>query len=326
MAGAKDPRSANLDFLVKAATVTLGALFTLGFLISNAQLMQLGIADFSGLQTRNVMIGVLFLVYLALLLSILIPIAYLPQIYMRLAGRWGNLKSISSLITFTIGYLGFMYFPIMFAGSIFSAFYVHTDFEKADTFINYVHALFGLLLLAFDYRPILLAAGGFIFLIQLYNFARFFFSGFSFMGQRAEAISSSIYFGLIGTGILGSTLTGFANDIYPNLKFNFGGGQPQIAALTLSGKAAELSGWSGDSLCCKEPSDQAIKLPDAAIWFQSDKFIYVSFLPAQDDPPDTQYTGPAPVTAIDLKLVSKIVYLPKYVLISRGHIKSVHGY
>jgi hypothetical protein len=327
---AHDPKAANLEFLVKSATVLLGVVFGLGFLVSNAQLMQLGIADFSGLQLRNVMIGALFLIFLALLLSILIPTAYLPKIVQKQLSKVTTTKSkVGQLILVLLLFILLMYFAISLTTAIFAAFYVHVNAAQGDSLKDGFVDLGGKFLLAFNYVPILIASALFVAMIQAYNYNYLnpFFRNFAFISENAGSIASEIYFGLMGMILFSSILIAFANDIYPNLKFNFGGGQPQIAAVTLSGKASELAGWSGDTICCKSPSDeQAIQLPDAAIWFQSDKFIYISFLPAQNDALDAKYSGPAPVTAIDIKLVRKIVYLPKYVLISGGHIKSVHSY
>jgi hypothetical protein len=325
---AHDPKVANLEFLVKSATVLLGVVFALGFLVSNAQLMQLGIADFSGLQLRNVMIGALFLVYLALILAILIPTAYLPRIVQKQVSKATTPKSkIGQFVRVLILFICLMYFAIFVTSSIFAAFYVHVNAVQGNTWKDGFIFVWGVFLLAFGYAPILILAFLFVAMVQIYNYLGWFFRGFNFMGENSGSIASGIYFGLAGVFFFGGILIAFSNVIYSNLKFNFGGGQPQIAAVTLSGKASELAGWSGDAICCKSPEDeQAITLPDAAIWFQSDKFIYISFLPAHNDAPDANYSGPAPVTAIDIKLVRKIVYLPKYVLISGGHIKSVHSY
>jgi hypothetical protein len=326
----RDPKVANLEFVVKSATVLLGAVFGLGFLVSNAQLMQLGIADFSGLQLRNVMIGTLFLIYLARLLSILIPTAYFPKIVQKQFSKATTTTSkVVKIILVFSAFITLMYLAISTSIQIFAGFYVHVNAAQGDMWEAGFVDLWGKFLLAFNYVSILSASVLFVAMVQAYNYNFFgsFFRNFAVIDENADLIAPKIFFGLMGILLFSSILIGFANDIYPNLKFNFGGGQPQIAAVTLSGKASELAGWSGDTICCKSPTDeQAIQLPDAAIWFQSDKFIYISFLPTQNDAPDAKYSGPAPVTAIDIKLVRKIVYLPKYVLISGGHIKSVHPY
>src|SRR5690349_19385090 len=60
----KHPVFEHAESVAKLATVVLGGLYVLGVLISNIQLMELGISDFASLlQTRNILTGFFFVVY-----------------------------------------------------------------------------------------------------------------------------------------------------------------------------------------------------------------------------------------------------------------------
>jgi phosphatidylserine synthase len=63
------------ELLLKFVGAILAILYVLGLLISNIQLMELGVADFSSLRVRNIMTGFLFLFYVALIVGPFIPIA-----------------------------------------------------------------------------------------------------------------------------------------------------------------------------------------------------------------------------------------------------------
>ena len=63
----------NAEPLLKLGTVVLGSLYVVGLLISNVQLMALGISDFTAIQVRNVMTGCLFVLYAALTILVVTP-------------------------------------------------------------------------------------------------------------------------------------------------------------------------------------------------------------------------------------------------------------
>jgi hypothetical protein len=55
-----------LEVVTKGFAIVAGALFVVGLLISNIQMMNLGIADLSPLHARNVLVGFLFILYFKL--------------------------------------------------------------------------------------------------------------------------------------------------------------------------------------------------------------------------------------------------------------------
>jgi hypothetical protein len=88
---AKPPFVENAELLLKLASAILGAFYVLGLLISNLQLMDLGVADFSSLQIRNIMTGFLFLFYVLLLLLSLAPVPIAIYAWWRIS-RWPRKK------------------------------------------------------------------------------------------------------------------------------------------------------------------------------------------------------------------------------------------
>jgi hypothetical protein len=65
----KIPPLGSIEVITKLGTVTVAILYVLGLLVTNAHLMRLGVADFSALQARFVFSGVLFLIYVFLLVG-----------------------------------------------------------------------------------------------------------------------------------------------------------------------------------------------------------------------------------------------------------------
>jgi hypothetical protein len=114
---------------------------------------------------------------------------------------------------------------------------------------------------------------------------------------------------------------GYADEVYPNLKYNLGGGQPHIAELEIGSEKAVVSDLPGIAAPTKRSADEQIFRTSAvAIWYQSENFLYFSNLPGTE-----QSAGR--VTAIDLKMVKGIRYLAKYARVaSGGRIQSVHSY
>src|SRR5712691_4686611 len=86
-ASGKHPIFEYAESIAKLATVILGALYVLGLLISNFQLMELGISDFASLQARNILAGFVFVIHVTLVLFTLALIVVLAG-----ALRYGILR------------------------------------------------------------------------------------------------------------------------------------------------------------------------------------------------------------------------------------------
>src|SRR5437867_12880244 len=70
----KDQFTASVESLLKIGTIVLGLLYVLGLLVSNVQLMEVGVSDFASLQARNIMTGFLFILYCVLLILWITPL------------------------------------------------------------------------------------------------------------------------------------------------------------------------------------------------------------------------------------------------------------
>src|ERR1043166_6976518 len=113
------------DDLAKLATLVLGVLYILGLLISNIQLMELGIADFSSLQARNILIGFIFLFVIFWLFIIAVPIAAIPAacgliIFRLRAGKLAKLSlCVAAIAVLAIGFLTVGYFAGLILGYLY---------------------------------------------------------------------------------------------------------------------------------------------------------------------------------------------------------------
>jgi len=309
---------------LKLATAILGIFYVLGLMISNAQLMELGIADFASLQARNVMIGFIFVLYVAVLVAIILPIAYIPFAILESAPEQGWSKILSWLKAIArCAFFAIM--GVIFAGSLMG--YLFVGGRSWHSFLHYhptdllgdFLAVTTQFIEAFGRAKILLAAAG-IWGAEVAVLA--FLKGMPDAAERREVLAkplvlgSATLFSIIFTVFL---LFDYADDVYPNVKYNLGGGQPQVAELQLGKDDAAVDGLPGmGTPASGEKQEQVRKIGPVAIWYQSDKFLYIS-------DPTVVGTESVRVMAIDLKMVRAIRYLPKYVKVaSGGRIKSVH--
>ena len=120
--------------------------------------------------------------------------------------------------------------------------------------------------------------------------------------------------------VLPLLLVGFAQYCYPNISYNLGGGQPNIAELQIgidkpvSIKLPDI----GVSRTSAQGEDTMITDP-VVIWYQSDKFLYLAPLATHDQ-------GPTRLVALDITLVRTIRYLFTSIRVAPGgRILSVHS-
>jgi hypothetical protein len=332
------------ESIAKLATVVLGALYVLGVLVSNLQLMELGISDFAALQSRNILTGLFFVLYVTLfLLTLIVPLAVLLFVadYAQQRGRfralgwaagwaralgWAVGWALLTLIVL-IGIFGEAWAYVCvwglswnqvaalnYAGSVDKVYYV----LFGQFFAVYWHAkikaaivLIFILLLGLpivfpnfnfltDVRP-----------VQSYNA----FVQRHGLPHLVLLIGKALYFYvLVGTLLL--FLFGYADEVYPNVPYNLGGGQPQVAELVLAGKRSDLAGsaqaWApATRLSDDNSAERTIETEKVAVWHQSDKFIYASSL--------RKIPATAQVVSADLKLVRNTRYLREYIEVSQGN-------
>ena len=107
-------------------------------------------------------------------------------------------------------------------------------------------------------------------------------------------------------------LSGYATDVYPNMKFGLGGGQPQIVQLQVGYENFSALNALGVGL---EPASEiqkgsSVLTQPVAIWYQSSKYLYITPLPSKGVESN--------LVAIDQDQVLGILYLRKYVKIESG--------
>lgn len=338
----KNTLTGKAELVIKLLTFVLGVLYVLGLLVSNMHLMKLGIADFSSLQARNIMTGFLFLIFLTFLLLVVAPIP---------AGLYFCGRSLASSAHRPPGRLarclGFVLLALLatgaiswFAGILFGYMYPWGrawdvgfsrgawtwKFMVSDLRTGYIQFSE-----TFRHAKIIAASCAMIFallpmvfiLVRRYGGDRAGGSPDRFVYAAAAAFPLllkpvvSISYLFIALPLL---VVGFAQEVYPNIPGNFGGGQPDIAELQIGAvdaAAIRLPGIEA-SKPAAGPKDPLIT-PPVVIWYQSDKFLYLAPLTTDDQ-------GTARLIALDLKLVRTIRYLPKSVRVaSGGRILSIHA-
>ena len=311
--------------------------------------MELGIADFTSLQSRNIAVGFLFLIYAVLWAAPLWMIGQFVFLFARFAKKHevAGLKYLAYFAAFfLVGVISAMPFAALasFAIAFFHTTGPSIDLESASIAHYFQHSFVKL--------PILLAGMmvlvGILFLPMYYatvtDITKLKSSNKSQLShylvvQNDIEIDDNILLIRIqrsliviacfvaAVTVLPTVLYGYANEVYPNLRYNLGGGQPQIAELILGGKRSEVSSFSGKTLCCDsavaKSDDMALQLNDVAIWYQSDKFLYVMELP--ESKPAHEWSPQ--LLAVDIKLVRAVRYLRKRVTVSSGgRIENVETY
>ena len=107
-------------------------------------------------------------------------------------------------------------------------------------------------------------------------------------------------------------LVSFANDVYPNMKYNLGGGQPIVAELQIeTDKPAGIRLLGIDVSFVANQAGAIVSTEAVVIWYRSDKFLYVTPLSGSNQ-------TNVRLVAIDMKMVRTILYLSKSVRVGSG--------
>ena len=319
MAAAENPSLQHAEVALKIGTAVIAILYFFGLMISNAQLMELGIADFASLQARNVTVGMLFVIYLLVIAVMVAPLAaILPfcarKDVMASATVWAYVAVIIALLFLEI-------LALLAAGEVVGYLlpWGRTWASYFPISINdFFRDVLSQLREVFFRKEIFLVVGGLIFIETAILFwvwkKRYSKELSDTIGLSGENRLKILMVFLMVLSLPIFALFDFADKVYPNFRFNLGGGQPQIANLVLTGKRSEMAGFSSAGLnsapvCCGGIDDEAIEIQDTAIWYQSDKFLYIA---------NAAHQMKSRVVAIDLKLVRSIHYLAKHVRVSSG--------
>ncbi len=284
----KNTLTTDAELAIKLVTVVLGVLYGLGLLVSNMHLMKLGISDFTSLQARNIMTGFLFVFYTFLLLLVVVSIPIAICICARTCvssilqplGKFARCLGIvlaALFMTAAISWFAGIIFGYMYPwGRTWEAGFTRSawtwKFMVSDFQTGYVQFL------ETFRHPKIIAASLLIIpalLPLMLRLAR------RFGGDRVDrtesrspnidvlaAVASPLLKPVMSIVYLFVTLplllVGFAHEVYPNIPYNFGGGQPDIAELQIGADnpaAIRLPGIDASSHTAAQQEDTVILLP-----------------------------------------------------------------
>jgi len=298
---------ANIELITKVGTVTVVILYVLGLLVTNVHLMGLGIADFSALQARFVLSGVLFLCYFGLLIAC--PVVFF-LVFLAARRFWRGSKSFPTALrlAITVGLLSFLAWVVLLIyGSLLGylypwgpsyesqwsrAFYLRETFRFTKLSVQLVQEAFfhTKILISFLWACLLLASLAFV---------RRIFSGPQLAGITLPALCPAMFL----------TLFGYAQNVFPNLPYNLGGGQPRVIQLYV--REANSPFLSAGGLAAEVRQGRPGASVPLALWHQDASFLYVT-------PMSTQSSGAARLTAIPVGDVAMVAYLGGYVKVTAG--------
>jgi hypothetical protein len=326
--GNKSSRDATIELTLKVGTAALGALYVLGLLVSNLQLMTLGISDFSSLQARNIMIGVVFVLYVISLSLLALPFGVLmhrlPKIWLnRNAGWFAALRSSITylvvcllaglLLASVFGGCAGYFFPW---GRSWDADHSLNAWTLADlpvqmqsTYAQFVDAYIHKKMV---YVFVALAPSWLPFAANSNGWWQKLDSAHSLRSVASSFVLSLLVPAICLVVLLPLLIAGFAQEVYPNIRYNLGGGQPDVAVLHVASGETSLPqipqiGLQQDGSAPK----QIVETKELIVWYQSPKFMYVS-------PLTTLPTNDVRLIAIDLNSIRSVVYLQKFVKVAFG--------
>jgi hypothetical protein len=337
--GIKNFLDTTAEPLLKLGTAGLGALYVFGLLVSNLHLMAVGVSEFTSLRAQNVMTGSITVLYLASLIALAIPWSFAActcaialgshqdtpgqktrtcvRILLFAVISW---SSAAYLLGLTWGYL----YPW---GRAWDVAYTHNFWTFKAWFHDY-NVIGQQFIEIFGTRKIVFSYIGFSILLA-YWFVKLDVT--RHVGAPRENLRpTSAYLLNValmqGKGVtpfiaafaIITAMVGFADDVYPNIRANLGGGQPDVVELQIE---------VDDSAKISLPPDFVPPTPaqpgvpthvgPVVIWYQSDKFLYLAPFVQNDRAQDR-------LLALDIKLVRLIRYIPASVRISGRKILEIH--
>jgi hypothetical protein len=325
--------------VLKLGAAALGALYVFGLLVSNLHLMSVGVSEFTSLRAQNVMTGSLIMFYIGCLLALALPwsmaacvcgISLCSEEQVR-----SKVRTCSQAVFYAVVFWfaaaaligsawGFLYpwGPPWVPGRLGQDFWsLKSSFSEFERFAQQYMDTFGTRKVVTGYLFFSLVLA--YWLIKL-DATRFFGASRNNLGpDAAHFVNVGLLlvritlplFALVA--ILGAVV-GFAQDVYPNIKANLGGGQPDVAELQLEpGDTGKI--MLPPDLVSAAPNEPGVatRVGPVVIWYQSDKFLYISPFVEND-------RGSERLIAIDIKMVRLIRYIPASVRISGRRIVKIH--
>lgn len=328
----------SLERLAKAAAVLLGVLYVLGLLISNAQLLRVGISDFSLLQAKSIATGLLFVLYLGCLALLLVP----PTLAFALDRHWPDARRTHPVraMVYFVGLT--LLFEAMLAALVSTMYGAllpwGLSFESPpmswsplqnlrhaiarlpplwrgiDELLLHQWVVFGIVVL---WLPVYVGVDAALVWARQHWDDDAAAPAEPTQGPHTGRLLA-IYVAAMLLFASPYLVVGYSRDVYPNLVQSMGGGQPDVVQIQPVGE--RLTTFGGVDTCCYAQRPEPVVMSEPlVVWHESDKFLYVTPLPRPDQP------GPRSLVAIDLKAVRAIQYLPKTVRVGGGdRILEVH--
>lgn len=267
------PRSAlphgwNLDHVTKLAGAAAIGLYVLGLLIVNTYLFGLGVSDFSVLRTRFVLTGLLALLPPLALLFLALLAASVVTDFGELWDRDEKPKQFQTRSMLILRAILLATLPLALI-SQFDEYGIGPNLILPDRILLLMAPIF-VMAMVLSMSPI------------FDNDDMNKMSGFQF---SVMVLGSVMFAGIFGIGYL----DGFANDVYPKVPEQFGGGKPKTVQLLFASGSEPLA----------EKLGLAPAEPVSLLWETEN--VYVVREAGNDD---------APVLQIDRDAVSAVLLLP----------------
>lgn len=296
----------HAESFIKLFTISLGTFYVLGIIIQSTANDSLGLPSDYFLQVRSVMTGISFLIYfvlfftpfLALIISLFI--LFSPILFKKLAA-FNNYFFLPAtlLIPYLAGiYIGFMtpWGRTLDESNLFSRSAWSWAFTKGDILASYDNLLF-----AYGHPKVKLCYF-FLFILFVLQYVVNSDMRNGIMQKIKDLFfpKTPVFKGLmigINIGIIPLLLITYAVEIYPNVRGNLGGGQPNIVELTIS---------NSDSL------HPGLHRSRNILWKQSEPFTYLS-------PLDSFATNRTQLIAVKTSSIEDIRYLKGYVKLVSGN-------
>jgi hypothetical protein len=318
--------------VAKVLGFVFGGLYVLGLVISNAELQRLGLSDFSILQPRCIATGMLFALYMLFAMLLLTPIAVLFLGAVRLfESSKGVITRIGLIFILVAVCLLIEIILLLCAGYLYGGLTPWIVIYPPEG--EFVKQQMEQLKLSLSDRMHLISDSAHLIWNQLHF-------GWDLYGHYWAAFTAGIGIVWVGAELTGYMPDGtrglegrrllivgtavavfayaapsFAREVYPNLDQSFGGGQPTIARLQISGTLPLIEDRKtfrrvseetpGKETTSGKETKSFIVTEPLVIWYQSASFIYVSPLIIND-------RRQRPI-AIDAKSVQVIQQLPQAV-------------
>lgn len=324
--------SANIDLLLKIPGAVIAALYVLGLLISNLHFMELGISDFPSLNPQNVLVGVLFALWLGALMVLWFPLAlFVARAYESLEKPNGAAALAGIVFQFVLALaitvLGALLLS-MAAGYFLPWGLLWRDTAEFDqlplgSMWEMTQILFQQVLDVY-WHPKVITAIGHVGLLSLAIYAIAFDWKIGKFSERFTTEDDKKMYRYIRNLFVWTApisllllISGYAVDVFPNLRSNLGGRQPQIVELSLRHVGMNESKLF---LVAHKPmpgqdDEAATSVGPVAVWHRSDKFLYVMPLPLTDA---DGASAKSDLIAIDADLVKTMRHVRKYVRVGEG--------